>query len=95
MSEPEKVETYYQAQAKNVVDHLFDAKYFHPDITRDGMAAVEELLAFMFQTNAKSAVRCAEMSFKIKPHSNLLAKKFDEAALAEIQQNAQEEVSRA
>ena len=66
MSEPTPIEPFYQVQAKQVVDGLFDKGYFSEVLSRDGMKDVEDLLAFYFQTTCTSAVRAALMLRKVK-----------------------------
>ena len=66
MSEPIKIEPYYQAQAKQLVDCLFDKGLLSETLNRDGMEAIEELLAFYLQTGADTAARCAGMTKKYK-----------------------------
>lgn len=66
MSEPREIEPHYQAQAKRLVDVLFDKGYFSDTLSRDGMDDVEGLLALYLQLGAESAARCAEMNKKFK-----------------------------
>lgn len=60
------VEPYYLKRAEEVIDMLFDQGYFHEKVTRADMRAVEQLLGFYFQSGAKSAVRAAELTRKIR-----------------------------
>lgn len=69
MPEEKKIEPYYQAQAKRLVDCLFDKGYFSETLSRDGMNDVEDLLAYYLQTVAKSAAKCAVMTKKLKEGS--------------------------
>ena len=64
--EEKKIEPHYQAQAKMLVDGLFDGGFFSETLSRDGMNDVEDLLAFFLQTAAESATRCAIMNKKFK-----------------------------
>ncbi len=59
MSEEKKTEEYYQIRAKEVVDVLFDKKFFREDVNRDDMQAVEDFVAYNFQSHAELAVKCA------------------------------------
>ena len=60
MSDDEtKIEAYYQMQAKQFVDCLFDAACLSESLSRDGMKRVEDLLALMFQQQVNSAVKAA------------------------------------
>lgn len=65
MSE-EKIAPFYQAQAKDFVDNLFDKGYFREDVSRDGMQDVEDLLAFHIQLTAESAARTAVLVKRVK-----------------------------
>jgi hypothetical protein len=66
VSEPIKIEPYYQGRAKWLVDHLFDKGYFSDTLSRCGMDDVEGLLALYLQLGAQSAAKCAEMTKKYK-----------------------------
>lgn len=66
MSDPTKIEPYYQAQAKQLVDGLFDGGFFSETLSRDGMNDVEDLIAFFFQTICNSSVKAALMVKKFK-----------------------------
>lgn len=59
-----KIEPYYQARAKFLVDSLFDNKLFRDDVTRDKMQAVEDLIAFEYQSSADTAQRLADFHAK-------------------------------
>lgn len=61
MTKPEK---YYQVRAKTLVDSLFDNGFFKEGITRDKMQAVEDLVAFEYQSSADTAKRLAEFFAK-------------------------------
>ncbi len=60
----EKVETHYQARAKHLVDTIFDAGLFNDNITRDKMQAVEDLIAFEYQSSADTSKRLADFHAK-------------------------------
>jgi hypothetical protein len=64
--EPIKIESYYQAQGKRIVDVLFDKGYFSDTLSRGGMDDVEGLLALYLQLEAEGAARCAAMTKKFK-----------------------------
>jgi hypothetical protein len=66
MPEEKKIEPHYQAQAKQLVDCLFDKGYFSETLSRDGMNDVEDLLAFSLQLAAESAARTAVLAKKLK-----------------------------
>ena len=62
----QKIEPYYQARGKQLVDALFDKGYFRDDVSRDGMQDVEDLLAFHIQLTAESAARTAVLVKRVK-----------------------------
>lgn len=62
----EKIEDCYQNQAKEIVDLMFETKCFNDKFTRDNMRSLEDLIAFYFQTNARSAYKSAEVILKFK-----------------------------
>ena len=64
--EEEKIDPYYQNQAKGIIDMLFDAKLFHEKVSRDDMNAVEDLIAYYFKTFVDTANRMAELTTKWK-----------------------------
>jgi len=64
--EKEKIEGYYQNRAKEIIDCMFDGKIFRDNITRDDMNGFEDLLAFQFQCNARTAQSMADFTAKYK-----------------------------
>lgn len=65
----EEIEKYYWNKAEEFIDMLFDKGYFSEKITRKDMKQVEELLAFLFQSEAKSVKRAAELLRKLAQSS--------------------------
>ena len=55
--EKDEIEPYYQLRAKEIVDALFDKNYFAEGIKREDMQAVEDLIAYNFQSFAESNLR--------------------------------------
>ena len=53
MEEKLKIESYYQNEAKRLVDMLFDTKVFNEKTTRDSMQALEDVIAFYLQSYSK------------------------------------------
>lgn len=53
------IEPYYQTQAKNIVDTLFDKGFIREDCSRDDMNAIEELIGFLFQSHCDMAAKAA------------------------------------
>jgi hypothetical protein len=61
-----EIEPYYQTQAKQIIDSMFDCKVFNEKMTRDDMQGYENLIAFYFQSHAHTAKKCAEFSNSLK-----------------------------
>jgi hypothetical protein len=79
MPDEKKIEPHYQAQGKRLVDALFDKGFFSDTLSRDGMDAVEEFLAFCLQSAAESAATMNELTKRYKQRSE----NGDEARQAE------------
>ena len=62
----EEIEPYYQNNAKDFVDSMFDAKLFHERITRDNIQGYEDLLAYLLQSQARSAKKIVEFTNSVK-----------------------------
>lgn len=61
-----KIEPHYQARAKHIVDMLFDKGLFADGVSRDDMKALEDLIAFEYQSSADSTKRLIEILAKVK-----------------------------
>lgn len=55
------IEPYYQAEAKRIIDSMFDCKVFNEKMTRDDMKAYEDLLAYYFQSQNDSTKKATEL----------------------------------
>ena len=66
MRKQDDVEGCYQFEAKRVVDMLFDKECLKPDLNRDTINAIEDLIAYLFQSQAQSAVRTSKLLIKLK-----------------------------
>jgi hypothetical protein len=62
----DKIEPFYQMQAKQFIDGMYDAKVFSEKMTRDDMKGFEDLLAYLFQTQAKSTKKAIEFLSSLK-----------------------------
>lgn len=62
----EAANPYYQRQAKFFIDALFDKGYFRSDVKREEMKKIEDLLAFLYQSQTDIAVKCCEMLVRAK-----------------------------
>jgi hypothetical protein len=58
--EKDTIEPFYQRQAKDFVDSMYNAKVLNNDLTRDNLQGYEDLLAFIFQANANSVTKTQE-----------------------------------
>jgi hypothetical protein len=61
-----EIEPYYQTQAKQIIDSMFDCKVFNEKFTRNDMQGFEDLIAFHFQSHARTAKKCAEFTNSLK-----------------------------
>lgn len=61
-----EIEEYYQNQAKQFIDSMYDAKVFHEKLTRDDFNGFEDLLAYILQCQADTARKLAEFHEKYK-----------------------------
>lgn len=57
---------FYQGEAKQLVDMMFDNSVFNPKMSRDDLQGVENLFAYYLDSNAKTARKVAETMLKIK-----------------------------
>jgi hypothetical protein len=64
--EKRKIEPYYQARAKRLVDSLFDLGLLSESLSRDGITGIEGLVALYFQQIAESSAKCAGFPKKYK-----------------------------
>lgn len=62
----DKVDGYYQRQAKDVVNMMYDKGFIAEDVSRESMQSLEDLLGYLIQTQAETAVRCAEVAKKAR-----------------------------
>ena len=61
-----KIEEHNKADAKRLIDSMFDAKIFADRITRDDMNWFENLIAFNLQCKEDSSIKIAEFKVKYK-----------------------------
>jgi len=72
------IEPYYQAQAKQLIDTLFDLGLLSESMSRDGIDNVEGLVALYFQQIATSAAKCAGFAKRYKVLGGRLKKDDDD-----------------
>lgn len=63
---PVEVERYYQKRAASIVDMLFEGGMFLDKLTRPDLQAIEDYLAFEFQSGIESGIRIKELMKKHK-----------------------------
>ena len=66
MSDKGKVDAFYQHRAKETVDMLFDKRFLNDDLDRETVNRLEDFLGWLFQSQAESAVRTAELNAKFR-----------------------------
>ena len=64
--EEKKIDLHYQAQAKQLVDTMFDLGLLSESLSRDGIDSIEGLVALYFQQIGDSSSRCAAFAKKYK-----------------------------
>lgn len=65
-----EVEPYYQKRAASIVDMLFDSKLFSDELTRKDLQAIEDYIAFEFQSGIDGALKVKEIMARHKESSN-------------------------
>lgn len=70
MTHDEKVEPYYLARGKEVVDMLYDKHYLDNDVTRESMSDLDEYMGFLFQMYVESAVKVDRLTRKVRGVKN-------------------------
>lgn len=66
MSEDTKIETYYQLRAQEFVDFLHDKELLQRDVSRESQRALEDYVAYLFQTYSEMAVRASSLCKRTK-----------------------------
>lgn len=66
----DKVEPYWLAQGKEVVDMLYDKHYLDNELTRDSMTELDEYFGFLFHSYVESAVKVDRLIRKIRGEKN-------------------------
>ena len=64
--ENKNIDPYYQVEAKRIIDSMFDAKVFSEKMTRDDMQGFEDLIAFYFESHAKTTKKSLEFILSVK-----------------------------
>lgn len=60
----------FKADAKQIVDTIFDNKLFKDNVTRDNMNGFEDLIQFLLESKYNSHIKMLELTSKIKEHEN-------------------------
>jgi hypothetical protein len=61
-----EVEKFYQREAKELTDMLFDKGFLADDLTRESIVWLEDYLGFVLQSKTESAVKAALLTKKVK-----------------------------
>ena len=62
----ESIDPYYQVEAKRIIDSMFESKVFSEKMTRDDMQGFEDLIAFYFESHAKTTKKSLEFILSVK-----------------------------
>lgn len=62
----EEVEPYYLRLGVKFIDDIFDMGYFHEEVTRKDLRALDELVGYMLQSQSESAAKCATLLRRIR-----------------------------
>ena len=54
-----ETEPFYQKQAKDLTNVLFDKRFLNDQLSRESIDWLEDYLGFVIQSAAQSAVKCA------------------------------------
>jgi len=57
---------YFQQDAKQIVDMVFDAKVLRPDLTRDNLNSMEEFISYLLQSKFESYQKLENLMAKIE-----------------------------
>ncbi len=57
MSDTPTVEPYYQKRAESIVDMLFDSQLFNTSLSRKELQAVEDYIAYEFQSGISNGIK--------------------------------------
>lgn len=60
----DKPEYHYQKRAESIVDMLFDSKLFNSELTRKDLQAIEDYIAYEFQSGVDGALKVKEILAK-------------------------------
>jgi hypothetical protein len=66
MSSDRKTEPYYLKRGEEIIDAMFDNGYFNDDVKRDDLRKLDDLIGYMMQSSAESAVNIDRLTRKIR-----------------------------
>jgi hypothetical protein len=69
------ISPYYQKQAKELTDILYDLAFLSESLSREGLQQVEDFIALWFQQIADSVRKCTEI---VKKYKNTAANRHEE-----------------
>lgn len=55
-----EIEIYYQRRGEDLVNALYDNGWLHPDLERASFSVLEDILAYLIQSNVEMAIFCRE-----------------------------------
>lgn len=59
---------YFKTDAKQITDMLFNSKILVPDLTRDDLNGIEELLQYLMQSRFENHLKAEKLFEKINKH---------------------------
>ena len=62
----DKKDEFNQAEPKKIIDSMFETKVFSKKMTRDDLQGFEDLIAFYFQSHAKTIKKSLEFILAVK-----------------------------
>jgi len=66
MSEEVEVEPYYQREAKEFVNFIFDKGFIAADCSRESIAALENYVAFILQSRIEMAIKSHDLIKRVR-----------------------------
>lgn len=66
MSDKVKVDEYYQREAKDLVNLLFDKRFLNDDLSREAIDWLEDYVGFVLQSRCEMAAKTAVLTAKLR-----------------------------
>lgn len=61
-----EIDPYYKREARELVDFFYDKGFINPEIPRRTLEAVEDYIAFLFQSKAEASSKTALIMEQLK-----------------------------